>query len=239
MYVGSTYKCYVSWLTPQVVSGHLQVDNCIIEDGQVTVSSPGTIHCRYTTFVRTQLTCAHVSLSLIENCHFTECETCAIVVEGAPKGEPNWAHKYLLHYADTYGLRQRLLQKTESCHDECSIANFDVESEMPVSMVDFTVGQTDRHKESGWSVLTGDQINGGETVATLSKAASEGSSGVYYNATNTLTASPCCARLEKDKDLGNMHRSSKNVLCRMRKVSLALTLSPYCLVCHKLSIQVI
>ena len=80
----------------QVKSGHLQVDNCIFEDGQVQVTSPGTCHMRYTSFIRSNVSLYHVKLSLIEHCKFEGSEAAAVHVEGFPKDETNWAHRFML-----------------------------------------------------------------------------------------------------------------------------------------------
>ncbi len=45
----------------QVTNGHLQVDRCRLEDGQVLVSHPGTLHMSYCHILRT-----HTSLQVIE-----------------------------------------------------------------------------------------------------------------------------------------------------------------------------
>lgn len=62
-------------------------------------------------------------------------------MEGAPWGQANWAHKYLLHYADTYKIRQEPLHRTQSCHEECSIADFDLGSNL-------TLNETENEKQS-------------------------------------------------------------------------------------------
>ena len=152
---------------PQVVSGHLQVDNCTIEDGQVSINSPGSAHFRYCSFVRTQVTCSHVTMSVIENCEFVECETCAVVVEGPPASETNWVHKYLLHTLDTYQLHRHLLRSTPGCHEECSIADFDIGSSLTLNQLS---GEERRQSNSIRSyLLSQDAVSQPESEDSTSK----------------------------------------------------------------------
>lgn len=62
------------WFTGHMLKislGHLQVDNCRFEDGQILVQNPGSCLIRYTEFVRAHLALHHVSVSVIENCYFS------------------------------------------------------------------------------------------------------------------------------------------------------------------------
>ncbi|KAM7442218.1 hypothetical protein ABFA07_008853 [Porites harrisoni] len=68
----------------KVGTGHVQVDNCVLEQGQVQVSSPGSIVVRYCTFNNACITLRSVGFSRIENCLFSTDETSAVVIEGLP-----------------------------------------------------------------------------------------------------------------------------------------------------------
>ena len=74
----------VAFFNFQVVTGHIQVDNCVIEQGHIQVSSPGSIVVRYCTFNNAFLTLRSVGFSRIENCQFSGDESSAIIIEGLP-----------------------------------------------------------------------------------------------------------------------------------------------------------
>ncbi|XP_015776225.1 PREDICTED: F-box only protein 10-like [Acropora digitifera] len=68
----------------KVSTGHVQVDNCIIDQGHIQVSSPGSIVIRYCTFKNAFVTLRSVGFSRIENCQFCSDESSAVVIEGLP-----------------------------------------------------------------------------------------------------------------------------------------------------------
>ena len=54
----------------QVFSGHLQLDNCVFEQGQVHVCSPGTVNVRYCTFNSAHVCFKGAGFSNVSNCKF-------------------------------------------------------------------------------------------------------------------------------------------------------------------------
>ena len=68
-----------------MVQGHLQVDHCTIQDGQIWVQAPGSIHMRYCTLEHTQVAFHCAMISIIENCYMESSKSCAISIEGSPK----------------------------------------------------------------------------------------------------------------------------------------------------------
>jgi F-box protein 10 len=68
----------------QVTTGHIQVDNCIFEQGHVQVSSPGSIIVRYCSFNHSFIILRSVGFSRVENCEFVTDDTSAIIIEGIP-----------------------------------------------------------------------------------------------------------------------------------------------------------
>ena len=83
---------YRSFLV-QIVSGHLQVDNCRFEASQVFVDHPATCHFRYCEFDHCNVTLSNVNRALFENCDFLGH---VVSVQGFPKESRNWAHEHLL-----------------------------------------------------------------------------------------------------------------------------------------------
>ncbi|XP_064200426.1 F-box only protein 10-like isoform X1 [Anguilla rostrata] len=88
-----------AWFSPVVYktsSGHVQLDNCNLEGGQLQVRGPGTCQARYCSFG--QASGAHfqgVALSLLESCDFSGSETASVTVEGPPVSDRNWACRHL------------------------------------------------------------------------------------------------------------------------------------------------
>ncbi|KAJ8385151.1 hypothetical protein AAFF_G00192020 [Aldrovandia affinis] len=88
-----------AWFSPVVYktsSGHVQLDNCNLEGGQLQVRGPGTCQARYCSFG--QNSGAHfqsVALSLLESCDFSGSDAASITVEGPPVSDRNWACKHL------------------------------------------------------------------------------------------------------------------------------------------------
>ncbi|KAI1883716.1 hypothetical protein AGOR_G00234410 [Albula goreensis] len=88
-----------AWFSPVVYktsSGHVQLDNCNLEGGQLQVRGPGTCQARYCSFGQTSG--AHfqgVALSLLESCDFSGSDAASVTVEGPPVSERNWACKHL------------------------------------------------------------------------------------------------------------------------------------------------
>ena len=106
------------------MNGHLQVDNCILEDGEVIVQNPGTCHFCYCSFRRLQMTLISLPISVIENCEYVSCDTTAINVEGFPGEHSNWAHGHMREMTDpalfkstsSYGNDQS--SRTDSMNDK-------------------------------------------------------------------------------------------------------------------------
>ncbi|XP_061106815.1 F-box only protein 10-like [Conger conger] len=88
-----------AWFSPVVYktsSGHVQLDNCNLEGGQIQVRGPGTCQARYCSFG--QASGAHfqgVALSLLESCDFSGSDTASVTVERPPASDRNWAFRHL------------------------------------------------------------------------------------------------------------------------------------------------
>ena len=94
--------------TFQVLSGHLQVDQCVLQEGQVLVQSPGTLHMRYCALHHTQVRCHAVHVSILENCWLSKADSCAIAVEGQAKLVQG------AHYQDLLKVRNWLIDPLSS-----------------------------------------------------------------------------------------------------------------------------
>ncbi|KPP56642.1 hypothetical protein Z043_125725, partial [Scleropages formosus] len=92
-----------AWFSPVVYktsSGHVQLDNCNLEGGQLQVRGPGTCQARFCSFG--QASGAHfqgVALSLLESCDFSGSDSASVTVEGPPISDRNWACKHLVALA--------------------------------------------------------------------------------------------------------------------------------------------
>lgn len=87
-----------AWFTPVVYktfSGHIQLDNCNVENGQVHIHAPGTCHVKFCTFNQSSINFQNVSLSLIENSEFIGSEGTSVSVAGSGLTDRNWACKHL------------------------------------------------------------------------------------------------------------------------------------------------
>ncbi|KAG7458699.1 hypothetical protein MATL_G00223350, partial [Megalops atlanticus] len=88
-----------AWFSPVVYktsSGHVQLDNCNLEGGQLQVRGPGTCQARFCSFG--PASGAHfqgVALSLLDSCDFSGSDGASVTVEGPPTSERNWACKHL------------------------------------------------------------------------------------------------------------------------------------------------
>ena len=77
----------------QMVSGHLQVDNCSLEEAHVMVQHPATCHLRYCHLRRINMILYHVNASLIERCHFHHS---VVSVQDFPKETRAWSVEHLV-----------------------------------------------------------------------------------------------------------------------------------------------
>ncbi|CAH1773627.1 unnamed protein product [Owenia fusiformis] len=90
------------WFTQYILkvrTGHVQVDTCTFEDGQILVQGPATCHIKHTTFKHAFITMQQVNVSIIEKCDFIKCEPAAVIVEGHPKEDSNWIYLRLAKLA--------------------------------------------------------------------------------------------------------------------------------------------
>ncbi|KPP77970.1 F-box only protein 10-like [Scleropages formosus] len=87
------------WFSPVIYktsSGHVQLDSCNLEGGQLQIRGPGTCLVRFCSFGRAGgASFQGVSLSLLENCDFSGSNASSVTVEGAPVLDRNWAWKHL------------------------------------------------------------------------------------------------------------------------------------------------
>ncbi|XP_041041777.1 F-box only protein 10 isoform X1 [Carcharodon carcharias] len=87
-----------AWFTPVVyktLSGHVQFDNCNVENGQLQIHAPGTCQVKFCTFSQSSINFHNVALSIIENCEFIGSESTSVTVEGPGLTDRNWACKHL------------------------------------------------------------------------------------------------------------------------------------------------
>ncbi|XP_064190544.1 F-box only protein 10 [Anguilla rostrata] len=88
-----------AWFSPVVYktsSGHVQLDNCNVEGGQLQVRGPGTCQARFCSFGPGSR--AHfqgVALSLLDSCDFSGSDGASVTVEGPPTSDRNWACRHL------------------------------------------------------------------------------------------------------------------------------------------------
>ncbi|KAJ8281330.1 hypothetical protein GJAV_G00066270 [Gymnothorax javanicus] len=88
-----------AWFSPVVyktTSGHVQLDNCNLEGGQLQVRGPGTCQARFCSFGPGSR--AHfqgVFLSLLDSCDFSGSDGASVTVEGPPTSDRNWACRHL------------------------------------------------------------------------------------------------------------------------------------------------
>ncbi|CAM9188177.1 unnamed protein product, partial [Lampetra planeri] len=75
--------------------GHMQMDTCNLENGQVQVSAPATCHLRFCSFSQAGLHLHAVALAAVENCEFSGSEGASLTVEGFPSTDHNWAYEHL------------------------------------------------------------------------------------------------------------------------------------------------
>ncbi|KAG8454971.1 hypothetical protein GDO86_001260 [Hymenochirus boettgeri] len=87
-----------AWFTPVLFKtsiGHVQFDNCNLENGQIQIHAPGTCQVKFCTFNQSSIHFHNVALSVLENCEFVGSENASITVEGSPTSDKNWACKHL------------------------------------------------------------------------------------------------------------------------------------------------
>uniref|UniRef100_S4REZ0 F-box domain-containing protein n=1 Tax=Petromyzon marinus TaxID=7757 RepID=S4REZ0_PETMA len=87
-----------AWFTPIIYKtsvGHVQMDTCNLENGQVQVSAPATCHLRFCSFSQAGLHLHAVALAAVENCEFSGSEGASLTVEGFPSTDHNWAYEHL------------------------------------------------------------------------------------------------------------------------------------------------
>uniref|UniRef100_A0A3B3SQ97 F-box protein 10 n=1 Tax=Paramormyrops kingsleyae TaxID=1676925 RepID=A0A3B3SQ97_9TELE len=88
-----------AWFSPVIYktsSGHVQLDNCNVEGGQLQVRGPGTCQARFCSFG--QASGAHfqsVALSLLDSCDFSGSDGASVTVDGLPVSDRNWAFRHL------------------------------------------------------------------------------------------------------------------------------------------------
>ncbi|XP_072137960.1 F-box only protein 10 isoform X2 [Mobula birostris] len=87
-----------AWFTPVVYktfSGHVQLDNCNVENGQLHIHAPGTCQVKFCTFSQSSINFHNVALSIIENSEFIGSESTSVSVAGPGATDRNWACKHL------------------------------------------------------------------------------------------------------------------------------------------------
>ncbi|XP_069047761.1 F-box only protein 10 [Lepisosteus oculatus] len=87
-----------AWFSPvlyKTSSGHVQFDNCNLENGQLQVQGPGTCQIRFCSFSQSSVHLHGVALSLLESCEFSGSDNASVTVEGSPASDRNWACKHL------------------------------------------------------------------------------------------------------------------------------------------------
>ncbi|XP_048827793.1 F-box only protein 10 [Brienomyrus brachyistius] len=88
-----------AWFSPVIYktsSGHVQLDNCNVEGGQLQVRGPGTCQARFCSFG--QASGVHfqsVALSLLDSCDFSGSDGASVTVDGPPVSDRNWAFRHL------------------------------------------------------------------------------------------------------------------------------------------------
>ncbi|KAL4640330.1 F-box only protein 10-like [Arapaima gigas] len=108
-------------------TGHVQLDNCNLEGGQLQVRGPGTCLVRFCSFGKAGgASFQGVSLSLLESCDFSGSSASSVTVEGVPILDHNWAWKHLTIMArsstplfDTTGDRIGKEESTNGTHPPC------------------------------------------------------------------------------------------------------------------------
>eukprot|EP00062_Callorhinchus_milii_P013805 gi/632962300/ref/XP_007897230.1/ PREDICTED: F-box only protein 10 isoform X2 [Callorhinchus milii] len=103
-------------------SGHVQLDNCNIENGQLQIHSPGTCQLKFCTFSQSCVNFHSVALSIIENCEFIGSENTSVTVEGPALTDRNWACKHLAVTAKSKSVLnspEAALPKTCSSETHC------------------------------------------------------------------------------------------------------------------------
>ncbi|XP_066576661.1 F-box only protein 10 [Amia ocellicauda] len=96
-----------AWFSPilyKTSSGHVQFDNCNLENGQLQVQGPGTCQVRFCTFSQSSVHLHGVALSLLESCEFSGSDNASVTVEGYPTCDRNWACKHLTALARSRSL---------------------------------------------------------------------------------------------------------------------------------------
>ncbi|XP_074850614.1 F-box only protein 10 isoform X2 [Carettochelys insculpta] len=96
-----------AWFTPVVyktTSGHVQLDNCNFENGQLQVHAPGTCQVKFCTFTQSSLHFHSVALGLLEHCEFVGSENASVTIEGLPSSERNWACRHLTTLAKSHSV---------------------------------------------------------------------------------------------------------------------------------------
>lgn len=116
--IDKTLTCVLSVL--QINSGHLQVDNCIVEDGIICAKSPSTVHIRFCTFRHASVILQHMNASIIENCEFSQSSNANVFIEGHSKGEKNWAYSFLKERTKT-ALHQKFSQNEKKIKSTSSL----------------------------------------------------------------------------------------------------------------------
>ncbi|MBN3326107.1 FBX10 protein, partial [Atractosteus spatula] len=87
-----------AWFSPvlyKTSSGHVQFDNCNLENGQLQVQGPGTCQVRFCSFSQSSVHLHGVALSLLESCEFSGSDNASVTVEGSLASDRNWACKHL------------------------------------------------------------------------------------------------------------------------------------------------
>ncbi|XP_070534056.1 F-box only protein 10-like isoform X2 [Ptychodera flava] len=87
------------WFTSTIIQstfGHVQIDNCQFEDGNIEIHAPATCHIRFSKFKHAPIELDSLSIGLIENCEFTQSNSSAAInAWGYPSNDYGLVYKQL------------------------------------------------------------------------------------------------------------------------------------------------
>ncbi|XP_077869565.1 F-box only protein 10-like [Saccoglossus kowalevskii] len=89
------------WFTSTIIQstlGHIQIDNCLFEDGNIEIHAPATCHIRFSKFNHSSIELDSLNVSLIENCEFVQSNNSAAISAWGFKfsgAEYGWVYRWL------------------------------------------------------------------------------------------------------------------------------------------------
>ncbi|XP_041082160.1 F-box only protein 10 isoform X1 [Polyodon spathula] len=144
-----------AWFSPvlyKTSSGHVQFDNCNLENGQVHIYGPGTCQIKFCTFSQCSINFHWVVVSLLENCEFIGSENNSVTVEGYPASDRNWACKHLAALAKSKSFLNAVPSDSKQPSDGLRTLEIVVNQNHP-SELNPEVGSKDQKLDSGMSEL--------------------------------------------------------------------------------------